>query len=109
MASCDYLKISTVEWDGSRLMILSGDLDLGSVDELETVCSAPPETVELALDLSGVEFIDVVGLRTLLDLMSGGTRTRLISPSSSVRRIVSLAGMSEDISFQEKPVELSHV
>lgn len=97
----DYLEISAVDRGASRLVIVSGDLDFGSVDELQAVCRAPPEPEELVLDLSGVEFIDVVGLRGLVDLSSGEGKTVLISPSGIVRRLILLAGLGDAFVFGE--------
>lgn len=102
MEDSGYLATSVIDRPGSRLVIVSGDLDLGSVHELETVCKAPPEHEEIVLDLSGVEFIDVVGLRKLLQLRSSEGKTILVSPSSIVRRMIFLAGLRDAFVFREE-------
>lgn len=109
MTDHDYLNTSVVDQEGVRLVNVSGDIDLGSVGALEEVCRAPPQSQRLVLDLSKVEFIDVVGLRKVLELGSGEETMTLISPSRIVRRMIILAGLRDAFSFKEKSAESSDV
>lgn len=53
--------------DGSRTLQLEGELDLASVEVLQTALARPTDgTRALTLDLSGLRFIDSSGLHAIL-------------------------------------------
>jgi anti-anti-sigma factor len=101
----DYLTVSVTDGNRQRLLTLSGELDLDSVRELEAGCRAPPTVNDLLLDLSKVEFIDVVGLRAIVALGSEENEVTLISPSRVVRRMIMLAGLRDTLSVSGESPE----
>lgn len=81
-----------------RVVVLVGELDASNADEL--VAELEPEVTAggtLVLDLTGLAFIDSLGLRTFLRIASALEATgRLVlrSPQSSVARTFTLVGMA---------------
>ena len=71
---------------------VSGDLDMATAPQLEKACEACTEP--LALDLSGVRFVDSSGLRGLFELNQSKPTTVLVDPSAVVRRLLSLTAMT---------------
>ena len=85
-----------------RLVVsVAGDLDLGSAPELEsTVASLAPFGHPVVIDLSGVDFIDSSGVRSLLAVNQlvtggGGVPVTLTGSSSSTRRLIELTGIDQ--------------
>jgi anti-anti-sigma factor len=79
--------------DGSGLRV-TGELDVLSILTLEAALAANDLPVPIELDLSGVTFMDGVGISLLLQLArSGGGAERVIlrNPSRSVTRVLSIA------------------
>jgi anti-anti-sigma factor len=96
------------EAGGSRLVVLSGELDLSSVAELsQTLAMAIGRgDAEVAVDMSAVEFIDVAAIgviiRADLFLRHRSRALTIRSPSKCVQRILELCGRKELI---EVPAE----
>jgi len=88
----------------ASILTLTGELDLSSYRALERaigrVLQADPELV--VLDLAGVGFMDVAGLRAVLAadrrLRASGKRLVLAAPPRSVRRLLSLTGHEQAVS-----------
>jgi anti-anti-sigma factor len=73
---------------------VTGELDVLSVLTLEEALAAADLPVPIVLDLSGVTFMDGVGISLLLRLArAGGGAERIIlrNPSRSVTRVLSIA------------------
>ena len=82
----------------------SGELDLGTVDELRAALTArPDECHRLVLDLSGLTFFDTSGIRlvveTLQDEQRSGISLALVRGSEDVQRLFALAGMDDRLPF----------
>lgn len=81
-------------------LVLNGEIDLAVADELST---ALDEAIAAAravwLDFSGVDFIDSMGLRTLIKAVNNaetsGVDLRLSAVSPPVSRVFDLAGVAE--------------
>ena len=78
--------------EGVRLA-LSGDLDLGGAAELESRLGDLGELVgSVVIDLSGVEFIDSSGIRTLIIARTQHS-SRLVEPSRAVLHTFEVANV----------------
>jgi anti-anti-sigma factor len=94
--------------DGTRLVELGGELDLSTasaeVQELLEECAE--SACHVALDLSGVTFIDSAGLALLVKtdrrLSAAGRRLVLLRPHPNVQRILEITGLDRRL-----PVEPS--
>jgi anti-anti-sigma factor len=90
-------------------LVLSGELDLASADQLETaireVCSI--RAISLVLDLREVTFIDSSGLRAVI--VAGqlceqhGHGFALIPGPPEVQRLFELTGVAENLPFRTEP------
>ncbi|MGA9598516.1 MAG: STAS domain-containing protein [Acidimicrobiia bacterium] len=72
---------------------VSGDLDMATAPRL--LESSAEVDGNLAIDLSGVRFIDSSGLRALFQLNQTAEPVALISPSAVVQRLLSLTDMAQ--------------
>lgn len=92
---------------GRQVVTLQGELDLTSAPELERELqaaeSSQPE--RLVIDLSGVEFMDSTGLRTLLQAreraLSQGHELALRRGPRQVQRVLELTRTDEVFEFEE--------
>jgi anti-sigma B factor antagonist len=86
--------------DGGRATVaISGDLDMAGTLRLEPRIDELIEDARLdllVLDLGGVDFIDSVGLRLLVEThartQGGGPRLTIVRVGRNVRRIFQLTG-----------------
>lgn len=81
--------------DGGLLLAPSGELDLGTVDQLaRALADAGRERRAVELDLGALGFIDSTGLALLIETAASaradGWPLRLVDPSPAVARIVEL-------------------
>jgi anti-anti-sigma factor len=82
-------------------VILGGELDMHTIDEvrrtLEAECDTGPAVLDI--DLAAVEFIDSHGLSLFADahrrLAGNGSVLRLVSPTDHVRRVLALTRLDE--------------
>lgn len=87
------LEISTVQRGKWTVAFVIGDLDMATSPELAARC----ETCEgpLALDLSGVRFIDSTGLRGLFELSQSNDDLVIVETSAVINRLLSLTEMTQ--------------
>ncbi len=84
---------------GSRQLSVTGELDVASRDRLSEAVEAFLRTSpgDLALDLSGVTFLDAAGLGRLVVLrqaqLSAGHELGLVGSSATVVRLFALTGL----------------
>jgi stage II sporulation protein AA (anti-sigma F factor antagonist) len=89
------------------VVVVLGELDLATVPRLRCVVSGEVEAgkSDLVVDLVGVEFIDLSGMRALLNFAEQakdkGGRLRLQAPSRPVRRLLDLLGLHEHLPIKE--------
>jgi anti-sigma B factor antagonist len=82
-----------------RIVALTGDIDMMTAPAMERVLfeAINDGCVHLVADMTGVEFIDVVGLKTLAgvasDVRAVGGNLMLRSPNDLTRRICQLIGL----------------
>ena len=89
----------TVAVDEEGVVVARGDIDLAGGPVLEQAILLREEAGPVTVDLSGVDFIDSSGLRSLLGA-SRRARDRgqdlvLRSPSAGVARLLALTGTTE--------------
>ena len=103
------LDVTTESQEGQTRVILSGELDIASTDELERELEAlevdSPGT--LILDLRKVEFIDSTGLRAVIAAderaRSAGRRLVVIRGSSAVERLFSVTQLDRRLEIIDDP------
>lgn len=85
-----------------RVIRARGEVDISTADLL-TECGLrelSTEPASLVLDLSGIVFFSAAGLRALLTLhREAGPETRVVlrDPSPSVRLVLELSGLSDEL------------
>lgn len=95
------LRAMAVHEQGRVTVMVNGELDLGSASalhrEVHALLALPVESI--VLDLSGLEFVDSSGVRTLNDLRVAAAEHRIpfsVGPiSPAVRKLLELTGMTE--------------
>jgi anti-anti-sigma factor len=82
-------------------VMISGEIDIDTCDAMRDAIRAGRRCgrAHLAVDLSGVTFMDVSGIRVLLAARgqaaaAGGSLT-LLAPSPAVRRLISILGLQD--------------
>ena len=96
--------------DACRNVVLSGDLDISTTDQLRAALHQPavlgPRLV--VIDMAAVSFVAVAGLTALMDAQTayavGGTRMRLRHISRSTRRILQLTGLDNAFDIEDVDV-----
>ncbi len=82
---------------GGPVIEVSGDLDISSVEQLRSAVSemaaARPE--ELTFEMSGLRFMDSAGIAVLLGAAGKVPSVRLSNPTTAVRRVIELTGLTE--------------
>jgi anti-sigma B factor antagonist len=96
------LTISSEHADDATVIRVSGELDLATVDELRGPARraiADSRGRDLVLDLSGLDFIDSIGIGALIELRAaadqGDARLVLLRPSRRVVEVLQLTGLSQ--------------
>lgn len=95
--SPDLLSVRTAVAGDAVLVVLSGELDLGTSSRLMATveaCTHGRRVREVSIDMSDVTFCDCCGVNALLRvrnrLSENGTTIRLLDPSPSVTRLLIL-------------------
>jgi anti-anti-sigma factor len=93
----EVFEVQSVQVGKHLCVVVSGELDLGSVDELEEAIRVAEKVTEgaIVVDLTNLRFMDSVGLNVLLKAHSrsrhDGNRTRFLpSKYYPVRQLVAL-------------------
>jgi anti-sigma B factor antagonist len=100
------LEIRRLDVEDRLVLSLHGELDLASAPGLERELRvvSDDEFRRLFIDLEGLEFMDSVGLRVLLQARQGAARAQnltLCRPPRQVQRLIELAGLSDYFTFDE--------
>jgi anti-anti-sigma factor len=95
--------------DGTRLVSMSGEVDLAVKDELITAvrrCLSGAEHVEV--DLTEVTFIDSSGLGALVllrnEAIHAGKQLTLVNVSSATTRLLRITGLENAFDIRSEPV-----
>jgi len=90
----------TIERDGATIAI-AGELDAHSAPALRDELAASSGPDDIVVDMSGITFMDSSGLRVLIDAhqraADSDSRLVLCAPSSSVRRVLQIAGVLDHL------------
>lgn len=93
-----HLTITTVGRE-PRHLGLSGDIDAYTAPDLAAALDGLGPAADVAVDLSGVAFIDSSGLRALVSahtvLGEHGHRLILVAPSRAASRLFEISGLDE--------------
>ena len=87
--------------DGSALLVLSGEIDMARVGDIDAVGMARLTDADatLLVDMMDVTFIDVAGLDCLLKLRNAatarGARLVLLDPPAAVLRLLDLTNLND--------------
>lgn len=99
------LSIRTATDSSTRLVTLTGDLDLSNAAELGDALddAAASDATEVVVDLSGLRFIDSTGLGLLLvanrDLTTDGRRFLLMRGTPIVQRVFAVCGVADTFTY----------
>lgn len=91
------LELSVSEGDGRATVSAKGEVDLSSAPQLRDAILKAAKTVkgELAVDLSGVQYMDSSGVATLVEGLKAsrdpGRTFVLLSPSPQVMKVLQLS------------------
>ncbi|MEA2128176.1 MAG: anti-sigma factor antagonist [Solirubrobacteraceae bacterium] len=98
------LELEFAEHDGVQVVALAGELDVGSVDELEIALAGASARAgaRVCLDMSRLAFIDSTGLAAVIRghlavVESGGGFAIVVAPGA-VRRTLETTGLMEMLS-----------
>jgi anti-sigma B factor antagonist len=97
------LSISVRERADAVTIVLAGEFDLDGLDPftetLQELIEERPARIDI--DAAAVRFIDSSGLKALLHahhrVATAGSRLRLVVVSDAVRRVITLAGVGDDL------------
>lgn len=103
------LDVTTEQRPGHTRVVLAGELDIASADELEKQLTAvetdSPGT--LVLDLRRVEFIDSTGLRALIAAderaRSEGRRLAVVRGPDAVARLLTVTQLDQRLEIVDDP------
>jgi anti-anti-sigma factor len=91
------LEVRTAIEDGTRVVSLSGELDLSNAETAEVALQEAREAgIPLIVDMRELEFIDSTGIALLVGIIGGeGVEVRFVpSESPSVTRVMELTGLA---------------
>ena len=97
------LQIDRSEQPGWAVICPAGEIDLATVGQLEDALAGHLEAgdTDVAVDLTGVTFMDSTGLRTLLaasqSLTSSGHRLAVIVSGGPVDRLLDISGVGQTL------------
>lgn len=101
-----HLSVDVRDEPDAIVLTVSGELDMASSPRLvEALGQLHPSPRPLVVDLAGLEFIDVTGLRVLLQAREQterkGARLTVVNASPGARRLLTLTGTTELLGGRE--------
>lgn len=104
------LSISSHDRHGILRLVLRGELQMHTVDQLRTVVARTlphHRGVDVRMDLAGVSFVDSSGvsalLGTMVDVEEAGGRMSVITPQPAVYRTLRVLGLLEALHVNLTP------
>lgn len=95
------MNITKHDRDGVTLFVLEGRIDSTGAAEMDDAlqrASADGEN-KMILDMSGVQYINSAGLRTLADILTQNRKANgnlfLVAPSTKVERVLKIIGFDK--------------
>jgi len=98
------LEVRTAIEDGTRVVSLSGELDLSNAETAKaTLQEAREADAPLIVDMRELEFIDSTGIALLVGIIGGeGPEVRFVpSDSAAVTRVMELTGLAGRLPLAE--------
>jgi len=93
------LEIDVQRDDASATITVSGEIDLESSGALHDALTSVYQCRAVHLDLSGVDYMDSTGLRTVLvakgDVERAGGSLDVVAASSIVSRLIEITGIDD--------------
>lgn len=83
--------------EDGRALVVSGEVDLATVDLLVEAALTMPDGEPLRLDVRGVSFIDSTGVRGLIQIAAVKGEIVLVAPRRSVRRVLDLVRLDANL------------
>jgi anti-anti-sigma factor len=82
---------------GARVVTIAGELDISNVDKIERNWQSALDGTRdhIVFDLAELTFMDSAGLAMLLRAQDRGIDVTVRNPSTIVRRIIEVTGLSE--------------
>ncbi|HUP15267.1 MAG TPA: STAS domain-containing protein [Acidimicrobiia bacterium] len=99
------LQIDRSDQPGWAIISPAGEIDLATVGQLEDVLAASivDGKTDVAVDLTGVTFMDSTGLRALLaanqNLSGSGHRLALVVAGGPVDRLLDISGVGQTLAI----------
>ena len=91
------LAVSRSAQDGAQVIELTGELDLGSIHELDDALAATDRAGVVCVDLSGLAFIDSTGLAGIVRAHQSaeehGGALVVVAPGGAARRTLETSGL----------------
>jgi anti-sigma B factor antagonist len=111
----DLLSVDVVQQGRTALVALRGELDLLTISKVAEVVEAldpSPEGVRhMVLDLRGLTFIDVLGLRELIKqnelARTNNHNLAIVRGSPAIERLLSLTGVGGQLVLVDDPQDLA--
>ena len=103
------LEIETAEQDGTYIVRLRGELDMGSCDEVDEALREAEQTsaTRIVLDVDSLSFIDSSGLQVILRAKrrsdNSGRRLRITRGNGHVADMFRLTALDMTLDFTESP------
>ncbi len=98
------MRLELADDAGVGLVVIDGDIDFGSADDLsrDILSWLPDSAIGLVLDLRNVRYVDSGGVRVFFELAShlevSGRRVGLAVPENSpVRRLIKITQLEEAV------------
>ena len=110
---CDGLTIDHYADAGGVILRLRGELDSANAPEVAATlaCVIDDSTGDVEVDLDGVEFVGVAGVRLLLELSRGmdavHRRLSLVHPTPIFARMIESIGAGDAAAADEPPYPLA--
>lgn len=103
----DHFRVQARSQGSTRILAVSGELDLAAAASVEEELNAALETATqlIVVDLETLDFIDSTGLSVLVRAQQrareAGLELGLINPGAQVERLLNLTGLSERLTLTE--------
>lgn len=83
--------------DSGALITVSGELDVSNAEQLKSAVQdlKVDDRTRLVFDLSALRYMDSAGIAVLLDAAAKAGSVHLRNPSTAVRRVIELTGLSD--------------
>lgn len=99
-------RVERIDRGDAVSLVLSGELDLAGTDRLVGEAEHAPAGAALALDLSGLSFMDSSGLKVLMNLdrrsKREGWSLAIENPRGQVLRLLELCGFDQRLAITHR-------